>query len=229
MPSQSLVDPKVAKRYRERMALVELNGNHAANFIVEYWWNLWLIYADKDYLAEYSSLDEWLRDLSHEAYGPSPSTFHNKRRMIEVCVAQGMKEPGIRHMLLHAKVAIELDMVNNWLKPGTTEFKDEIEEAIRAGGETPVEALQRIAKLSSKDARREVAKLAGHSTEVFFSNPTQLSGGLLCDVTLMEDDQFIGTFTLSMKTRMTRPKPSDVVVMPDEILQALTGRLGLRL
>lgn len=239
MTQQIVVDPQRAKRYADRIAVVKANGNRAIEHIVEYWWNLWLIYQDGDWKAAVDNdgkptrtLRDWLAMLAFEPYGTSHQTFYSKMGAIQGWIEQGMKEPGIRKMLgSGATMAIEHDIPGKLMLPGTNTIRPEVEVVIREGGETPVEAIQRIAELPEREARREVARLAGQTRSVFFSDPVwdESNGDMLCSASLMDDAILVGQWTLVITSRKVIPKPSKKPELPPEVAQALAGRLGLRL
>lgn len=228
MGNQQLVSKEVADRYASRMAVIITSGESAVESILDYWWNVWCVYRDKDFLAQ-GTLETWIATLSQAKYGPARITFFNKMRAIEDWAKLGMKESGIKHMLLNSKVATERDMAALWIDPTTGALKTEVKQAIEKGDETPVEALRRIAELPAGDARRELARMAGVTRSIYFSEPTLGRGQIAFTATVMDDGIMIEEYTLTAKSMKVKPKPSDKPEISGEVAQALAARLGLRL
>src|SRR3990167_2534192 len=116
MPSQSHSDKVIDDRspeylrYQARMAIVEASDGEASEAVSAYWWNLYLIYRDDDWRAEFEHLRDWLGDFTVKPFGRSRQTFFNVMRAIKRWKAMELADNQVRQLLGKRKVALEGDL-----------------------------------------------------------------------------------------------------------------------
>ncbi len=213
-------------RYQSRMAIVEASDGEASEAIAAYWWNLYLIYRDDDWRAEFEHLRDWLGDFTAKPFGKSRQTFFNVMRAISRWKSLGLADNQVRQLLGKRKVALEGD-IEKWFDG--EKMIPEVEAALNNKGEKPKEVLLRAADLGDGEARKEILSFV--ERDHIYTVPDVYSlgdDGLLFNLRWENEKKgLIGEWTIQVTAKQISPEKGNG--LPDTIGRYLASRLGIRL
>jgi len=156
-------------RYQERLERSRAAASKLAEFWTDYWYNLYLIRRDGDWKSVTAPrsdgrqvFEDWLDDWRKEPWSTSRSQFFAVMASIDTWISLGADDADVRQLLGKRSVAIGQDL-EQWVtgKGTAKQLRPLVAAKLEAGGETPLEAIKRIADLGADDARTEVSRLTG--------------------------------------------------------------------
>lgn len=170
--SLTVLSPKQAAahdRYQERLERSRAAAAEISKFWTDYWYNLYLIRRDGDWKAVTAPrpdgrqvFEDWLDDWRREPWASSRSQFFAVMAAIDTWISLGADDADVRQLLGQRSVAIGQDL-EQWVtgKGTNKKLRPLVAAKLEAGGETPLEAIKRIASLGADDARAEVSRYTG--------------------------------------------------------------------
>jgi len=195
-------------RYQSRMAIVEASDGEASEAIAAYWWNLYLIYRDDDWRAEFEHLRDWLGDFTARPFGKSRQTFFNVMRAISRWKSMKLADNQVRQLLGKRKVALEGD-IEKWFDG--EKMKPEVEAALQEKGVEPKEVILRAADLGDGEARKEILQFAERDHIYAVPDMAAMDDlGLLFNVRWENEKQgIVGEWTIRVSGQQVAPTRGD--------------------
>ena len=224
----SLIDTntKQYQRYQERMEVVELSHREIENATSEYWWALYLIWRDSDWQSEFETLNDWIGDLSVQAFGPSRSKFFQQMDAITNWKKVGHRDSRIKGLLGEAKTALTQDLGQWFGRDG--EIKPEVQERLDERGEEAGEVISRAAKLSPGEARKEILSfLPQNSIYVLPDSLDWKDGKIIFDIKWESSQSgVVGVWRVKMNMEKVKGA-AGLSSTPNEIIEWVSSKLGI--